>query len=347
MKLQTIICHEPWHVFLGVPLDGDLHNSALVSKLWVYTLRTCSVSQNLILFASGFPDFRVWVWSRGPHLVCKEYFASFTWESIRWVLRKPTTQTETQPCCPLRTLSPCISWVRCLGKGRACFSAQFPHLVSWPPLLLLERSFRNGLGVTLSGMAPEGFIKEFSLSFLAPCGMSFALGREKKTHPSNLSHGPGGTQVWLPTVVRVPRQERWWCSQAHHWGPPSLRSAGSSCSTCQATVAPIVLACPWCVLKNAGEGASLVLSASGSCVHISFCPSLSLCPSSSIQSRHLAPAQGFPIPREASLCPISHPDCSRLLPPFRLSDPDVPVLNAIPFESCWVQIWKCGLMGDP
>lgn len=61
---------------------------------------------------------------------------------------------------------------------------------------------------------------------------------------------------------------------------------------------------------------------------------LSLCPSSSIQSRHLAPAQGFPIPREASLCPISHPDCSRLLPPFRLSDPDVPVLNAIPFESC-------------
>lgn len=35
------------------------------------------------------------------------------------------------------------------------------------------------------------------------------------------------------------------------------------------------------------------------------------------------------------------------LPPFLLSDPDVPVLNVIPSGSCWVQIWKCGLMGDP
>ena len=281
MKLHTIICHEPWHVFLGVPLDGNLHNSALVSKLWVHTLHMCSVSQNLILFARGFPGFRVWVWSRGPHLVCKEYFASFTWESVGWVLRKPTTQTETQPCCPLRTLNPCISWARCLGKGRACFSAKFPHLVRWLPLLLLARSSANVLQEWLGGHPQSNSTRRFYKGFfpIFPCPVWDVLctGEREEDTPKQFISWPR----WHPGLASD--------ADAMFQG---RRDGGARKLTTESHRRRALLAAPaaharprwrllsWLVhgvsLKKAGEGASLALSASGSCVHISFCPSLSL-----------------------------------------------------------------------
>lgn len=133
--------------------------------------------------------------------------------------------------------------------------------------------------------------------------------REQETHPSSLSHDPGGLQVWFPMWCHVPGQERWcWRAPQESWQPlQSVLGHG-------AKMASVLLACPQCILGKTGGGAPLVLSASGSSSHSSFCPSFFLCSTSSIQSRYFAPAKGFPVPREGPLCPISHHDYSWLPP---------------------------------
>lgn len=153
-----------------------------VSTLWVHTLHMCTVSQNLILFANGFPGSRVWVWSRGPQWVCKEYFCKFCLSIGRMRSQQADNSDNTDwnpTLCPPhaptgRTPSPLSrgSRVACLGKGRACFSAKLQHLVSWLPALLLERPSANVLRTTWGSSSvewhPKVLHEGFFTIFLCP-----------------------------------------------------------------------------------------------------------------------------------------------------------------------------------
>lgn len=188
-----------------------------VSTLWVHTLHMCTVSQNLILFANGFPGSRVWVWSRGPQWVCKEYFCKFCLSIGRMRSQQADNSDNTDwnpTLCPPhaptgRTPSPCVSWVagRMPGKGEGLFLSQAStsgelasSVAAWKAL---SKCPQDNLGVILRGMAPKGSTwRVFHYLSLPRLGVSFALGRQKKTNPSSLSPDPG----------LVPRSGVWcWC----------------------------------------------------------------------------------------------------------------------------------------
>lgn len=73
-------------------------------------------------------------------------------------------------------------------------------------VLLLERPSANALQQQVGGHLPwDGtqrfYMKDFNYLSLPRVGVSFALGRRKKTHPSSLSPDPGGAVFQGSTLV--------------------------------------------------------------------------------------------------------------------------------------------------
>lgn len=184
-----------------------------VFTLWVHTLHMCTVSQNLILFANGFPGSQVWVWSRGPQWVCKEYFCKFCLSIGRMRSQQADNSDWNPTLCPPhapagRTLSPCVSWVagRMPGKGEGWFLSQTStsgelacSVAAWKALSKCPSGTTWGSSSTEwhPKVLHEGFFHYLSLPRVE---VSFPLGR-RKANPSSLSPGPGGTQVGV----------WWWC----------------------------------------------------------------------------------------------------------------------------------------
>lgn len=188
-------------------------------------------------------------------------------------------------------------------------------------------------------MAPSGFIRGFHYLSLSSCDGVLGI-RKKRDLPKQFMSWPswhagpisdGGTMV----QDRADGTGKLPTPSYHHPMPQPLEYPGQD----GFYYLGLLMTRPGKSWRRCPQ----VLWVPGSFAHSSFC----LFFSSSIQSGHLVPAKGFPVPREGSLCPSSHCDDSQLLPRCLLPDPDVPLLNVIPFGSCWVQIWKCGLMGYP
>ena len=144
--------------FLEVPLDRNLHDSALVSRLSSHVRHVQCVSEPHFI-CKRIPGLQVWVGSRGPQLVCRKHFASFT-QSLRMdPAESQQLRLKSSPAAHWKMARACILWLRCLGKRRICFLTA--NLNIWQIGLHYgcwkgsqQMSFRSILGVTLSEIRP-------------------------------------------------------------------------------------------------------------------------------------------------------------------------------------------------
>ena len=183
-----------------------------VSTLWVHTLHMCTVSQNLILFANGFPGSRVWVWSRGPQWVCKEYFCKFCLSIGRMRSQQADNSDNTDwnpTLCPPhaptgRSPSPCVSWVvgRMPGKGEGLFLSQASTSVELAFSVAAWKALSKCPSGQLGGHPPWNgtqrfYMKGFSLSFFAQAGGVLCTRETEEDKPQQFI----SRSRWCPGLV--------------------------------------------------------------------------------------------------------------------------------------------------